>query len=73
MSFSTKAWPAPLTNRAKAEHVPIELGERGRVPCAEADVADADHLRRFLLGHGLPFPLANVEQLVTGVSQSLAK
>ena len=37
----------------KAEHVPVELGERGRVPLDEADLADTDHLRRSSLGHGL--------------------
>ena len=41
----------------QAKHVPVELDERGRVPRAEADVADTDHLRRFSLSHGLSFPL----------------
>ena len=37
----------------KAKHVVIERGEGGRVAGAEADVVDADHLRHFLLAHGL--------------------
>ena len=41
----------------QAKHLPVELGERGRVPRAEADVADTDHPRRFSLGHGFSFPL----------------
>jgi hypothetical protein len=40
----------------QAKHVPVEFGERDRVPRAEADVADTDHLRRFLLDHGRSFP-----------------
>lgn len=33
----------------QAEHVPIELGERDRVPRTEGNVADTDYLRRSLL------------------------
>ena len=40
----------------QAKHVLVELGERGRVARAEADVADTHHLRRFSLGHDLSFP-----------------
>jgi hypothetical protein len=41
--------------RLAAQKLAQEKPERGRVPRAEAYVADTDHLRRFLLGHGLSF------------------
>jgi hypothetical protein len=41
----------------QAKNVAVELDERSRVPRAEADVTDTDHLRRFLLRHGLSVPL----------------
>jgi hypothetical protein len=45
--------PGRLGRRTFPRDIPIELGERGRVLCADVDVADADHLRHVLLGHGL--------------------
>jgi hypothetical protein len=40
-------------DQVKAEQVVIERGERGRVPRAEAAVADTDYVGRLLLSHGL--------------------
>ena len=45
-------------------------GERGRVARAEADVADTDHLRRFLLGHDLSFSLGNVLEWFSHLARS---
>ncbi len=44
--------PCPW-DHAKAEHFPVELGERGRVPRVEADLEDSDQLTLSLLGHPL--------------------
>jgi len=59
-------------DRSKAEHLPVELCNRARVPCDEADSADTDHLRHSSLGHGLSrFFRRTLSQVLLQLKQKL--